>query len=602
MARSNRLGRLLPDLSQTVYRFPLPVAFSVLLFVTGTLHIAGAIDPGSIYDPDGRAHRLFAEPLYGALASALLASGAAHLYAESRHWSALRNVAAAAAAGLIATVPFWFAAALDMTVLLMFWMPGLLLCVMVAGTLADGDDNAMWMFNARLAMAIVLSVIVALVFFLGLAAIVESVEYLFAVSFGSNSTAYLFCAAVTLVGPLFGLSMVSSDLTESFDPQTQTGLLISGSRLLLNYLLVPLVLIYVAILYLYAGRILLQWELPRGQIGLMVLLFSIGGTAVWLIARPWADGGSWFLRTFGRLWFFLLIVPLCLLAIGLYRRVSDYGLTPERYGLAVIGIWLLLTLLWCSVRPSAARSRVIVGTLAILLLAGSFGPWGAASMTVQSQFSRLASLMEEAGQLQDGRVNPAGGVDPDISDEGYSIVTLLSRADRLDLLAPWFVDHPEDPFSGGGKRARLNATLKVLGFVRSPSDVAGAGRPIPVYFSAQNPVQLDFGADAVLSGVHRFGDDWTGGQPAKNERPVITVEDGKLVIAHDGHDWEIASTALLEKVRASQDDSQSKPLVFVLPGDRGAAHLALIEIDGRIDRDRTVINFGRANLVLPRNE
>ncbi|MCY6381349.1 DUF4153 domain-containing protein [Hoeflea prorocentri] len=602
MVRSNRLGRLLPDLSQTLYRFPVPVAFSVSVFIIGTLQIAGVISPGSIYEPNDHSHRLFAEPLYGALASAFLASGAAHLYAESRHWNAVRGIAVAVATGLIATAPFWLAAALNMTVLFMFWMPGLVLCVMVAGYLSNNDDNAMWMFNARLAMAIVLAVIVALVFFLGLAAVVESVEYLFAVNFGSDSMSYLICAAVTLVGPLFGLSMVSSDLDESFDPQLESGLLISGSRLLLNYLLVPLVLVYVAILYLYAGRILLEWDLPRGQIGLMVLLFSIGGTAVWLIAKPWAESGSRLLGTFGRLWFFLLIVPLCLLAIGLYRRVSDYGLTPERYGLAIVGIWLLLTLLWRSVRPSAVRPRFIVGSLAILLVAASFGPWGAVSMTVQSQFSRLASLMEEAGHLENGKIDHEAQFDPAVSNEGYSIVTLLSRAGRLDLLASWFDGHPENPFEGDTRQARLNATLQVLNFVRSATGTAESGHPIPVYFSAQYPIELNSGADAILSGVHRFGDGWTGGLPAGRERPAIIVEGGKLIIAYDGDAWEIASAALLEKARASQDESLSKPLVFVLPGDRGTAQLALIEIDGRIDPDRTVINFGRANLVLPRGD
>ena len=43
-----------------------------------------------------------------------------------------------------------------------------------------------------------------------------------------------------------------------------------------------------------------------------------------------------------RHWFWLTVAPLALLVIAVWRRVSDYGVTPDRYWLALIALWLLI--------------------------------------------------------------------------------------------------------------------------------------------------------------------------------------------------------------------------------------------------------------------
>ncbi|MDA4844620.1 DUF4153 domain-containing protein [Hoeflea sp. E7-10] len=483
-------------------------------------------------------------------------------------------------AGIVATMPFWFVTALEFQVLTMFWLPGLVLLVMVAGYLRPGsDDNAIWIFNARLALAIVLASVVGLIFFLGLVAIVESVEYLFSIRLGSDSAEHILCTATMLVGPIFGLSMVSRDLSEPFEPRAHSGLLISGSSLLLNYLLIPIALVYVAILYLYAGRILLNWELPRGQIGFMVLLFAIGGTGIWLIAKPWQRDGSVLIRTFQKSWFWLLIVPLGLLFVGLFRRVSEYGVTPERYGLAVVGLWAIVLVVWCAARSSKIGPRLIIGLLSVFLLLSSFGPWGANSVSVRSQYARLIVLLQEAGLLRDGGVGDVGQLSSRQSEDGRSIVNLLAEAGHLELLAPLFAGRADDPFEKDGMQADAQDIIRQLNMDSPSSD-----RSEYVYYSGWTET-LEFAVPegAVFYGGHRFGESLTSGSNTDSSGLTIAVSGSKVIISRGDDIWQVAVEDMFERARAADAaPAESGPLVFNLRSERGNVQLIVFEFRGRI--------------------
>src|SRR5699024_11026378 len=51
-------------------------------------------------------------------------------------------------------------------------------------------------------------------------------------------------------------------------------------------ILIPLVIIYLMILYLYAGKILLQWSWPEGWVSNLILIFSIVGILAILLLHP----------------------------------------------------------------------------------------------------------------------------------------------------------------------------------------------------------------------------------------------------------------------------------------------------------------------------
>lgn len=595
MTLIDRIGRTMPDLWLTIARFPIPALVCLAGAVVINLDIAG-IAP---FEFD-RAGPYRSEQIYGGLVSGFLAAGAAHLYAESRQWNGLTGMLLAFITGALLAAVCWFLRPLDLQ--FEFLLPGLVLSVMVAGYVSSGgnDNNAIWMFNARLALAVLLSGLVTVVFGGGLSAIVESIRYLFGVEIDSNIHGHIWATGVALIGALYGLSMVSRNLSETFHPERQSGLLVTGTLLLLNYLLVPLALIYVVILHLYAGKMLIEWELPKGQVGIMVLIFSLGGAAIWLIAFPWRGSGSALLRLFSKNWFLFLIVPLCLLAIGTWRRISDYGVTPERYGLVALGLWVAFLIVWFLVRRRTIQPRIILGSLCILLVASSFGPWGAGSVSIANQQGRLTELMREAGYFRDGKLAIPDTIDAKASGEAYSIVIFLLKNRRLDSLAPMFAGTANDPFDGGKSDPSANDVTSILGFAKRQDDGRSDDDKIAVRFHSTGPMTLEVRQAAVVSGVIELAVQQTASGEADETDPALFIDNGTFIIRYQENRWEMKVGKLLETVQAvPRADFEYPPLVVTLPGGDGDARMVVLDLTGKFENGEASISYVSAIVLLP---
>ncbi|MBL8905912.1 MAG: hypothetical protein JNM20_04470, partial [Rhizobiales bacterium] len=131
---SKRLSRLIPDLSQTVARFPAAILVSLALFVYANLDIAGYLSDGFKAE----------NPVYLAGAAAFMAAGSLHYFALGRGLGRgagfLLALIAAAAVGAAA----YFAQPLRISWIFLF--AGLLPALMIAGFLhKDAKQGALWL-------------------------------------------------------------------------------------------------------------------------------------------------------------------------------------------------------------------------------------------------------------------------------------------------------------------------------------------------------------------------------------------------------------------------------------------------------------------------
>jgi hypothetical protein len=122
----------------------------------------------------------------------------------------------------------------------------------------------------------------------------------------------------------------------------------------------------------------------------MVTIFALGGTGAWLIAWPWRERGTRLLRWFMGGWFWLCIVPAILLTIAVWRRVSDYGVTPDRYGIALVAVWIAALAAYLAFRRN--RQHVSHNRRFCRVAGGLIGPFGA-RLTISGQLGRLAALL-----------------------------------------------------------------------------------------------------------------------------------------------------------------------------------------------------------------
>jgi hypothetical protein len=316
------------------------------------------------------------------------------------------------------------------------------LAVAIAPFLARGEVNGFWQFNRRLFLRFFLSGIYAAVFFGGLAAAILAVDRLFDVKVNNLTYPRLWFFTVFVFLPWHFLAGVPRDpATLEADTEHPKGL-----RLFTQYLLLPLVVLYLAILYAYTAKILLFRAWPQGWVGWLVSAASIFGVLTILLLQPgrpereqrWTDRFA--------LGFFAAMLPLLgLLFAALGKRVGQYGVTERRYWLLILGAWLVGIALFMLFGRSF-NLKAIPATLALVALATSFGPWGAYGVSKRSQSARLVALLERHGLLSSGRLARATTTVPreDVREIGAAVDYLATTYGGASLRR-W------SDLGGGGK-------------------------------------------------------------------------------------------------------------------------------------------------------
>ena len=146
MATTSPFASLIPDFTRIFLRFPASVAASVALCIVNNAEITDGHTFGS--------YELW--QINYALIAAFLAGGSGHLFGESRGWPRSRSLLLGLAFGAAAGTLTYFQAVTETHHL--FVLGGLVLALMVSAHLRSGtSQNAVWLFNARLGLAAVLS-------------------------------------------------------------------------------------------------------------------------------------------------------------------------------------------------------------------------------------------------------------------------------------------------------------------------------------------------------------------------------------------------------------------------------------------------------------
>lgn len=265
------------------------------------------------------------------------------------------------------------------------------------------ESNGFWQYNKTLFLRFLLSGLYTGVLFIGISLAFFAVHMLFDVQFSELIyvrigllLAFLFNTWFFLTGAPGHLSTLEQDLSYP-----------KGLRLFTQYVLLPLVAVYLLILYAYAAKILYTRVWPRGWVSYLVIGFSITGILGLLLVWPlrMQDAFAW-IKTYSR-WFFRALFPLIiLLSSAIVRRVIDYGITEDRFIIIILTIWLLITAFYFLFSESKQIRFIPIG-LFIATLFTAFGPWNAFLTSERSQYGQLRHVLKSNSMLAGGYVVPA---------------------------------------------------------------------------------------------------------------------------------------------------------------------------------------------------
>ena len=277
------------------------------------------------------------------------------------------------------------------------------LLVAFAPYAGGADQMAFWEYNKTLFLRFLMAGLYSAVLFVGLAIALAGVDNLLGVDIDGEQYARLWLLIAFVFNTWFFLAGLL-DVGSTGRPETTYP---TGLKVFSQYVLVPLVTVYLTILTLYLGRILITRTWPSGWIGYLVSSVAIAGILSILLVYPVAERAEnrW-IQTFARSYYLALLPSIAMLLAAIWQRIDQYGITEKRYFLAVLALWLCGVALFYVV----TRSRnilVIPLTLCLVAVLTFSGPWSAYAVSQRSQLGRLHELLSVNGMLDEGRPTPA---------------------------------------------------------------------------------------------------------------------------------------------------------------------------------------------------
>lgn len=249
-----------------------------------------------------------------------------------------------------------------------------------------------WQYNKNLFINIVLTVIFTGVLTGGVELAIVAVDKLF--DFNFNDKIYL---RVFYLLAIFGSSFIFLLFNEKgLEYLEKEGNYPVVLKFFTQYILIPLLIIYVVILYFYSAKILINWELPRGWVSYLVLAYSIVGILAILLVHPLKENSakSW-VKMFSKIFYFTLVPLLILLFTAIFTRILEYGYTEPRYFVVLLSIWLATVVFYFIINKNASIKFIPTSLFAFGLFALIFPYLNTFSVAKRSQENQLLQILNE---------------------------------------------------------------------------------------------------------------------------------------------------------------------------------------------------------------
>lgn len=264
---------------------------------------------------------------------------------------------------------------------------------------SKGNDLELWQFNRTLFLRTLTAVIYSMILYLGLVLALAAIDHLLGIDINDKWYLRIFIFVTGIFSPVFILSGIPGKL----DFFKNDGIYPIFIKVLSQYILMPLVMLYVVIMYLYTAKIAFSWEWPIGWVSYLVSGLSFTGFLAFLFIYPVVRNTENKVMLVLSKIFLWAVIPLSVLMfMAVMRRISDYGITENRYFLIVEVIFIFFTAIWLLI-SRMKQIKFIPVFISALIFLSSFGPWGAFSISLNNQLSRFEDLLEKNGMLKDGK-------------------------------------------------------------------------------------------------------------------------------------------------------------------------------------------------------
>ena len=304
----------------------------------------------------------------------------------------------------------------------------------------------------------------------GIAAIIGTVD---ALLFEVNSDTYAYTMTVIWVifAPVYYLSLLPKFNSESEADQSMTERASSYPKfldILISNIAIPLISAYTLVLIAYFLKILFTFTWPSGQVGPMVLVYSIAGLLIFILSSLLENRFALlYRRIFPKI--LIPIVIMQLISVGI--RLNTYGVTESRYYVAIFGVFSIIVAVLLSFNPVSKNGRIAL-LAAVFAIVSIIPPVDAFTVSRLSQINRIESILENEGMLSDSKIIKKEDASEYTRVETTNILYYLERSSSLEYIdwlpedftiyrdfKPTFGFEPTYPTYPNGEQRYFNASL-----------------------------------------------------------------------------------------------------------------------------------------------
>ena len=248
------------------------------------------------------------------------------------------------------------------------------------------NNDTFWQHAQSIIFGLLTAIFFSIIVYGGLAAALYAIEKLFHIDIRSIRYEQLGIIIFGVFGVNFFLSQIPKyPLFLEVRPYSKI------KRLFSKNILAPIAIIYFVILFVYTAKILINMTWPTGTLSWIIVAFSFVAIVSFLFLTPYLKKST----LTQRLIWLAIFLQTIMLGMALWMRVEEYGITYNRYLLALFGLWLVLMSLYFMLFGKA-QQKWLFFFASIFILFSQFGPYSAHTMTKQSQTARLIKLIETA--------------------------------------------------------------------------------------------------------------------------------------------------------------------------------------------------------------
>ncbi|MEO0509450.1 MAG: DUF4153 domain-containing protein [Verrucomicrobiota bacterium] len=450
--------------------------------------------------------------------------------------------------------PFWYG-----YFILLF---ALHLGIALVPAIGKSGSEKLWRFNLNCFLRYFFSSVNAALLFGGLALALLSVDKLFELGLDDELYPQLWVICALFAHPMLFLS----GLPRIDSPEEATDFP-KPLRFSLCFIGLPLVALYLLILYAYIAKIGIQWSWPNGWVAMPIFVLAVISLLTFVLSLPLPKTENW-ARFFHR-WLFRALLPLSVvLFLALQVRLGDYGMTINRYLGLALAVWLFGLSLAYIIRPALKIAWMPFSLLLIALLSIYSGPIGAFGWSERAQMGRIQNMAEEFGVLKNGILVPSTG---DFESERVAELQSALRylfenfgPQPLEAeLAGFYKENNQSDFSS--KRS-YNMTSRVMKYLELNDKLSGSRKN----FYANRNVMPTHGHEWMVDlDVYSYRNNETSRSVTVDGRELLfttNLEESRLTITADGtsiieidtNEW---ANELHDRIKTSGPD-QTEPVFW----------------------------------------